>query len=214
MSVASSPLRLGFTLSLRDHLKSNAIILLPSNLSLAHNVCRTQLPLPFGQQNLLVSVSACLHYLISPGTLCKQCSYMTLSCRLCLARKQGCCGNETINKKCSEQCLACNNCSRNVSIFISIYFWLSWQNCCVLHIIYPLVFSLHWWLLCNRLRNKGEVLALLINKFRGRASTGRVQAELLPCFSDFSAWPSSVLAYVETGLRQGSQMASSIARTM
>lgn len=139
---------------------------------------------------------------------------MALSCRPCLAREQVCCGNETINMKCSEQCLACNNCSRNVSIFISIYFWLSWQNCGVLHIIYPLVSSLHWQLLCNRLRNKGEVLALLINKFRGRASTGRVQAELLLCSSDFSAWPSSVLAYVETGLCQGSQMASSIARAM
>lgn len=116
---------------------------------------------------------------------------MALSCRSCLARKQVCYGNEAINMNCSEQCLACNNCSRSVSIFISIYVWLSQQNCCI---IYLLVSSLHWQLLCNRLRNKGGVLALLINKFRDRESTGRVQAVLLPCFLDFSAWPFSVLA--------------------
>lgn len=61
-----------FTSALSDHLKVNPVIWLPSNLALAHHVCRTRLPPPFGQQGLPGSVSACRSYLISPGTLYKQ----------------------------------------------------------------------------------------------------------------------------------------------
>lgn len=104
--------------------------------------------------------------------------------------------------KCSEQYLECNNCSRNVCIFISIHMWLSFQNCCMLHVIYPLISSLHWQLLCNRWRNKGNVLGLLINNLRGSESSGRVQPAIPVFFcrllslpfhsSEFCwAWPSS-----------------------
>lgn len=113
----------------------------------------------------------------------------------------------------SEQCLECNNCSRNVCIFISIYLWLSCQNCCMLHVIYPLDSSLHWQLLCNRWRNKGNVLASLINNLSGRTSSGRVQPErFLRSSAGFSAWPSTALASVEPGLHQSSEGALSKAR--
>lgn len=138
---------------------------------------------------------------------------MTLSFTF-LAKKQGHHEKKAVNVKCSEQYLEPNNCSRNVCIFISISLWLSCQNCCMLRVIYPRVSSLHWQLLCNRWRNKGNVLALLINNLRGWASSGRVQPKLFLCSSaGFSACPSTVLASVELSLQQGSERTFSTART-
>lgn len=73
-----------------------------------------------------------------------------------------------------------NNCSINVSTIISVNFWLSWQNSYTPNIAYSLVLLLYLQLLCNRLKNTRNLLALLIYKFRGRVGAfGLVRAFFL-----------------------------------
>lgn len=73
-----------------------------------------------------------------------------------------------------------NNCSISVSTIISVNFWLSWQNSYTPNIAYSLVLLLYLQLLCNRLKNTRNLLALLIYKFRGRVGAfGLVRAFFL-----------------------------------
>lgn len=97
-----------------------------------------------------------------------------------------------------RKCPECTNCSKNVSVSNSIYFWVCCNNCFTQNLAYCLVLLLYLDLPCSRLKNKGNLLPLLIYKFRGRVSAVRVLLEL--CFLSF-AFLSAALFFRLASLR-------------
>lgn len=105
----------------------------------------------------------CLHLYLSPHLTepcIRPCGYVGLSCRFLVWENNRVIMRIKLNSqyKMLRKCRECTNCSENVHISISIYFWVCCKKCYTPHMADCLVLLLYSDLPCRRLKNKRKFM--------------------------------------------------------